>query len=275
MSVRVQKDVSYRDPVQPSHSLDLYFPTTTPSDKLLPLVVFVHGGAWRSEDKAHHADLANKLVEQTHLPVAVVNYRLTTPTTHLHHPAHAEDVLAALQFLHTANPHADYDVNRIYLMGHSCGAHILSSIFLDSSATTPSLTPTPTLVTAVQAIIVSEGIYDIDVLLRSFPDYREWFIADTFSERDSYADVSVTSFPLRENGAHIRWLVIQSPGDKLIDILQAQTFFDHLVSLHRASGSESFLRFDKTTFTQNHNDVLKEEGFARTVADYIEPLYRI
>lgn len=52
--------------------VDLYVPENASADT--PLIVFVHGGAWRSEDKAEHKPLANMLCSQG-FTVAMPNYR--------------------------------------------------------------------------------------------------------------------------------------------------------------------------------------------------------
>lgn len=54
-------------------SLDLYLPEA--ADRQTPLLVFIHGGAWRSEDKQDHASLADQLVQRGRFAVAVPNYR--------------------------------------------------------------------------------------------------------------------------------------------------------------------------------------------------------
>ncbi len=147
------------------------------------------------EDKSHHAELAIRLVSVTGCPVAVPNYRLTppspTPETQLHHPAHAEDILASLEFLiGPSSPVFDIYAKNVsldfYLIGHSCSAHMLTTIFLDSSRVTPTLTPSPTLLAGVKAITMSEGIYDIDLLIKNFPAYERGgfgFIVNTFGDR--------------------------------------------------------------------------------------------
>jgi acetyl esterase/lipase len=52
--------------------LDLY--SSTSADQSTPLVVYIHGGAWRSEDKHDHRQLALNFVDQG-FTVAVTNYR--------------------------------------------------------------------------------------------------------------------------------------------------------------------------------------------------------
>ena len=54
-----------------------------------------------SEDKADWAPLARALVARTRLPVAVPNYRLTSPQQPTQHPDHAADILQCIAFLAT------------------------------------------------------------------------------------------------------------------------------------------------------------------------------
>lgn len=52
--------------------LDLY--SNVSANQSTPLVVYIHGGAWRTEDKQDHKQLALDFVEQG-FTVAVTNYR--------------------------------------------------------------------------------------------------------------------------------------------------------------------------------------------------------
>ncbi|TBU65686.1 alpha/beta-hydrolase [Dichomitus squalens] len=241
-----------------------------------PLIVFVHGGAWRSEDKSQHADLARSLARLSGFPVAVPNYRLTTPRTPLQHPAHASDVLRFLHFLTTwSGPAAeDPPPTRLYLLGHSCSAHILASILLTSPF--PELTPSPSLLLAVRAVVVSEGIYDVDALLRSFPAYREWFIADTFGDHAAYPDVNVASYPVQPGGEHIRWLVLHSSGDVLVDQLQSDIMYAHLSSMAITSDVPATTASPRPKVSKNfdelsedHNELLAGVVYPRIVADFV------
>ncbi|KAI0720957.1 Alpha/Beta hydrolase protein [Cerioporus squamosus] len=231
-----------------------------------PLLVWVHGGAWRSEDKADYADLARRLARRTGCPVAVPNYRLTSPQSPIQHPAHASDLLRFLRFLcHSPAPQHAHGLPRappagLVLVGHSCSAHMLSSILL--SGPFPELGPTPQLLAVTQAVILSEGIYDVDALLRSFPDYKDWFIANTFGDRATYSGVNVASYPLRPGSEHIRWLVLHSKADVLVDQLQSETMYAHLVSL-KSHVSKNF-----DDLKDNHNDLLHSDIYAQIVADF-------
>lgn len=279
-------EISYGEDA--SDKFDLY-PAPAAADRA-PLLVFVHGGAWRScvflpfspqrpltansEDKANHAALARSLARLTNCPVVVPNYRLTTQQNPVRHPAHASDVLRFLHFLSSWSGPGVPDCSRLLLLGHSCAAHILASILLTSPF--PGLAPSPQLLTATRAVILSEGIYDIDLLLRSFPSYRQWFIADAFGDRDAYPDVNVASYALRSGGEHIRWLILHSTGDILVDQLQSDAMYAHLSAISRGDASAQPPTVSKNfgELKEGHNELLKGSVYPQIVADFVAGLGR-
>ena len=235
-----------------------------------------------SEDKSQHSQLAVHLLNTLSFPcaVAIPNYRLSPSRTALqqplHHPAHAEDILLALNYLHSQEGNSiypeiagAYDPRSIHLVSHSCSAHILGSIFLDSSHITPSLTPSSSLLSSVRSITCSEGIYDLDLLIKSFPGYLEWFILAAFGEHKTYEPYSVTAYNLRENSSHIRWLIVQSPGDKLIDTAQAAAFRDHLLKLQQQH-SGIYFEYDDTTLTGDHHEIPRSEEFYQMIVRFVQ-----
>ncbi|TFY70379.1 hypothetical protein EVG20_g2648 [Dentipellis fragilis] len=161
-----------------------------------------------------------------------------------------------------------FDPSRLFLVGHSCSAHMLAAILLDTP-NTPSVKPTPELLRAVKGAIFSEGIYDIDLLLKSFPDYRDWFIANAFGDRPSYADVSVATLPHREGGAHIRYLIIHSKGDTLVDQLQSETMYSHLIHLDGGDTTHGRVVRNWEELGEEHNDILRGTEYVRIVGDFV------
>lgn len=111
------------------NSLDIYAPPGAGATTA-PVMVMIHGGGWQSGDKANPGLLANKVPFFTTngwLFVSI-NYRLSPA---VQHPAHVQDVAMALAWLQ-ANI-ADYggDPTRLYLMGHSAGAHLAALVATD------------------------------------------------------------------------------------------------------------------------------------------------
>jgi len=244
------------------------------------MIVFVHGGAWGSMDKSDYQVLARQLAVASSYPVLVPNYRLTTKANDFRHPGHAEDILHFLDFVASGSwpgiPQLKFNPagRGMYLLGHSAGAHILSSIFLDSSAVTPSLTPPPMVLQAARGIAMSEGIYDLDLFLARFPAVREWFLAAAFGERESYADASTTRLPLRKAGdvdnANLRWLIIHSKGDTLVDQPQSDAMYAHLRALYgEGAAADARVARNVDQLDVEHDDVLSAPLFVEIIRAFV------
>jgi arylformamidase len=98
-------------------------------DRDAPLVVFVHGGGWSRGDKRMMAG-SDKL-EHWHAQgyaVASVNYRLVPEATV---EQQAADVAAAVAHLKARAGSLGLDPERIALVGHSAGAHLVALVGTD------------------------------------------------------------------------------------------------------------------------------------------------
>lgn len=107
----------------PAQALDIYVPPDLPRDA--PVIVMVHGGAWKIGDKANTGSVENKLkhwLPKGYVFVSV-NYRMLPEAMAY---AQAQDVAAALRW--TQDHAADWGASdrRIILMGHSAGAHLVA-----------------------------------------------------------------------------------------------------------------------------------------------------
>ncbi|TWU58450.1 Carboxylesterase NlhH [Rubripirellula tenax] len=98
--------------------LDLYLPAV---DKT-PLVVWVHGGAWRSGSRANMP--LGFLVDDGYA-VASVDYRLSGTAKF---PAQVFDCKAAIRFLRTTAGKYGYDADRIAVAGSSAGGHLVAEM---------------------------------------------------------------------------------------------------------------------------------------------------
>jgi acetyl esterase/lipase len=97
--------------------LDVYVPR---GKSAAPLVVWVHGGAWRAGDKSRPAALGRCLEEG--FAVASLNYRLSQHATF---PAQLEDCKAAIRWLRAHAAEYGYDADRIGAFGASAGGHLV------------------------------------------------------------------------------------------------------------------------------------------------------
>jgi len=244
---------------------DLYIPQGSHQK---PLICFIHGGAWKAEDKLQHAQLGRNLAIATSYPVAVPDYRLSPSIGDpvFIHPAHSQDLLQFLNFI-LLHPSPAFDPGNLTLIGHSCSAHMLSSIFLDSSTITPSLSPSPELLHAVKTIIMSEGIYDLDMLITSFPKY-EGFIQRAFGIAESYPQFSVLTYPTRPSSA-ISWFLLHSKQDTFVDQIQLDAMYDHLFQL---CPQNVFRNVDD--LSEEHNDILRGDRYIELISQFIARIFK-
>lgn len=97
--------------------------------KSAPLVVFVHGGGWKRGDKSMMKGSAKLSHWQAQgYAVASVNYRLVPDATV---EQQAQDVADAVALLKREAGRLGYDANRIVLVGHSAGAHLVALVGTD------------------------------------------------------------------------------------------------------------------------------------------------
>ena len=151
------RDIAYTKPADPKNSrrqtLDLYLPEL--SVRKPPLVVFIHGGFWTLSDDEYQIGPA---VAEALLPngvaVALVRYRLAPAAAH---PAQAQDVAAAVAHLIRSADKYGYDAKRIYIAGHSAGAHLAALVALDGSYLgAQRLYPR-----SLAGVLAFSGIYDL------------------------------------------------------------------------------------------------------------------
>lgn len=112
-------NITYAEVNQHRLLLDLYLPTEV---KNPPLVVWVHGGAWRRGSKASMPLIA---LVKSGWAVASVDYRLS-PTAKF--PAQIHDCKAAIRFLRASREKYGINTKRIAVAGSSAGGHLAALI---------------------------------------------------------------------------------------------------------------------------------------------------
>jgi acetyl esterase/lipase len=125
----IQHDVIYRTD-HDRGKLDLYLPTTP---RPHPIVVAIHGGAWRQGDKDRVKEFARDLVA---IGIAAVtpNHRLTGTDPH---PAQQDDILSVLDWIATNADVHGLDPYRVGITGSSSGGHLTSIVGLKATKPLP------------------------------------------------------------------------------------------------------------------------------------------
>jgi acetyl esterase/lipase len=152
-NIEVQKDISYTDgdPADAAkHKLDLYLPA---NKKNFPVLMFVHGGSWKSGDKSLYPALGNRFAKLG-IGVAIPSYRLMPKNPH---PAQIEDTAAAFAWVYKNIAQHGGDVSRIYIAGHSAGGHLVALLALDPRYLAKYDIP----LTAIKGVAALSGVYDV------------------------------------------------------------------------------------------------------------------
>lgn len=121
--VRRLVDIAYGP--DPHQRMDVYLP---PSPHAAPVLVLVHGGAWMYGDKAAASVVNRKVahwVGDFGLILVSVDYRRVPQVDPL---AQARDVARALATVQARAARWGGDPERIVLMGHSAGAHLVALV---------------------------------------------------------------------------------------------------------------------------------------------------
>lgn len=108
-------------------SLDIYAPTNA---KNAPVMIMIHGGGWRNGDKSNRGLNNNKIpfFNENGFIYISINYRLSPA---VQHPGHIEDVAEAVAWVHDNISKYGGDKSKIFVMGHSAGAHLAALVATD------------------------------------------------------------------------------------------------------------------------------------------------
>lgn len=109
----------------PKQRLDLIRPAGT---SRAPVLLFVHGGGWSIGDKSHAAGDKARWANSKGWAFASANYRLVPQATV---EQQAADVASAIAWLRANAAKEGLDPDRIVLMGHSAGAHLVALVGTD------------------------------------------------------------------------------------------------------------------------------------------------
>lgn len=122
--VEVLRDLRYRDGAAPEHVLDVYRPTGRPGP--LPIVFYVHGGAFQILSKDTHWLMGLAFARHGYL-VVNISYRLA-PRHRF--PAAIEDTCAAWGWLLAEAERLGGDLGRIAVAGESAGGNLVTALTL-------------------------------------------------------------------------------------------------------------------------------------------------
>jgi acetyl esterase/lipase len=122
-SYRLTEDVVYG--VDPRQRLDVYVPAGAVTGR--PVVVFFYGGSWKSGRRQNYRFMGEALTSRGFVAV-VADYRLYPD---VRFPAFVGDGAAAVAWVRANIAGYGGNPRKVFLMGHSAGAHIAALLALD------------------------------------------------------------------------------------------------------------------------------------------------
>jgi acetyl esterase/lipase len=91
------------------------------------VVLFFHRGEWSRGDKSE-VSCKPEFLNENGIVFVAANYRLSPAVTH---PAHVNDVAAAVRWVHDHAAEIGASPKKIVIMGHSAGCHLVTLLALD------------------------------------------------------------------------------------------------------------------------------------------------
>ena len=177
-------------------TLDIFPAARQPGTAPAPVLVFIHGGYWRSLDKADHSFLAPPFVKQGAC-VVVPNYALCPAVTI---PDITMQMVKALAWVYRHIATHGGDPNRITVVGHSAGGHLAAMLLACQWPTYQADLPTA----LVKNALSISGLYDLEPL-RHTP-----FLADSLRltpEQVKQASPALLPSPVVHGGRGVLYTV--------------------------------------------------------------------
>ncbi|HTF90478.1 MAG TPA: alpha/beta hydrolase [Planctomycetota bacterium] len=236
---RITWNVPFVEHATEQQTLDIYTPEKA-SDA--PVVVYVHRGEWAKGDKSE-VSYKPKLLNERGIVLVSVNYRLSDVAKH---PAQVNDVAAALRWVH--DHIADYggSPNRIVLMGHSAGCHIVSMVGLDPRPLA-GVGMSPSDLRGV--VCWSGGAYDLPAKIAEAGMYKPYVEKNFGTDQAGLEDASPIHH-VQEAAAAVHYVFVSAGEGKLPSRLLSERMADEI---RKAGG---------------HADAVTLEGKTHFTADY-------
>lgn len=218
----IQRDLVYKRINGAVLTLDLYSPEKATDP--LPVILWIHGGGWRSGGKKQCP--AVTLVPNG-FAVASIDYRLTSTAPF---PAQIEDCKAAVRWLRANASAYHLDPDHIGVWGHSAGGHLAA--LLGTSGGVPELEGSGDNMqysSRVQAVCESAGPTDLMALMALGPKRMlaiEALLGGPPEEDKTKATAaSPIHYVLKDDPP---FLIVHGDSDRVVPVEQSQRLYEAL-----------------------------------------------
>lgn len=212
----MQKDIPYCDSTDEYRTFDFYRPKNKPNETI-PLLVYIHGGGWRSGDKRNPliSTYGPLFIEQG-MAVASINYRLHTDTPY---PDQNYDVACALDYLSEYAEKFNIDTERTVYFGESAGGQLAAFAALNIPYTDYDYD-------APVGVIDFYGVSDFSKVIEgAHPDFNARRYLGS-----KYNLVAGSASPTTYVTKHApRFLFVHGTADTIVSLSQSKILYDLLV----------------------------------------------
>jgi arylformamidase len=242
--------------------MDIYAPAGA---RGLPIVLFVHGGSWQFGDKQPVGNKPSFFAEHGFLFVST-NYRLSPAVAH---PTHVSDVARAVAFVHDHAREYGGDPDRIFLMGHSAGAHLVALLGADSRRL-DELGKDPSVVKGV--VVLDTAALDMVRRMAALPAQEAGMYGAFTRDRAVWRDASVLAH-VEEGGGRAPYMIVNAYGGGI-----KTSATDRIATILRGRGVRVEV-LDVSGF-RSHGSLISELGspgdpVGPAVVDFLNSLARL
>jgi len=107
---------SYQYDKFPDHKIDFF----KAQNRDAPLVIFIHGGAWKSGSAKEYSFIANPFIA-SNINVAIIDF---DDVTKVGLSGMIEQIRNSIKWIYNNSSKLSINKNKIYIVGHSSGAHL-------------------------------------------------------------------------------------------------------------------------------------------------------
>lgn len=240
---KIHRNLTFARTPQKKLQLDLYVP---PSDKPVPVVVWIFGGSWKLGSKGFHVNVRD--LTKHGIAVAAIQYRYSQDAVY---PAQLEDCHTAVQWLRDHGAGYGIDTQNIGLSGESAGGHLAALLGVKSGQP------------AVRAVCALYPPTDLIVLGRKFA--RPGRLSDIDKllggpVESKLALARAASPALQVTPKAPPFLIYHADGDPLVPLAQSQVL-DQSLSRAGVASRLIVVHQDRHWFTLNETQTAEVAQF--------------
>jgi arylformamidase len=248
-------------------SLDIYAPKNA---QKAPVMIMIHGGGWQIGDKQNRGLNDNKIpfCSENGFIYLSINYRLSPAVKH---PAHIEDVAEAVSWVYENIGKYGGDPNKIFVMGHSAGAHLAALVATDERR----LKKHGKGLSVIKGVILLDGAgYDIPPQMKGLGFFggvlREMYVNAFTMDEDIQKDASPYYHIGR--GKNIPPFLIFTAGGRIASVGQSKKMVE---ALQKAGvRAETIDDVDKNHGSINRNFGLPDEMITKRSKEFLDGILK-